>query len=220
MTLHKIIVELRYKKAAHPFTFRSKIFKEITGNLPDRNPVIRESISIEIKDKLAKVIIEPNRWVVSIEKIEGVSEIKEYLEKLNNKLHAAAVWKEAVRIGVRTIWIQGTDQTSSQLISQFKERLFKTNSLISESEDVALPLTLKKGEVRINYIAGPVTKEEIKEKHLDNDSDTLPEAGLLVDIDYLLVKEMEYPKQKFKKFLADALEYSERKAAETNELVL
>lgn len=220
MDLGKIIVELRYKKPAHPFTFRSKIIKQITGSELNNNLQIQEGITIQIRDKKAKLVIEPHRWAVSIEQIGDINDLVEYLQSLYGKIYSAVQWKEGVRIGVRTMWLQEYGESFEQLVSHLKGKIFKESQLINESADIALPLTFYDGESRVNYTTGPMKQDELAGRFENKVASDFPEVSLFLDVDYIARDERVYDKTYFRKILNTAITYATNKAQVTEQELL
>lgn len=213
--LSKIIVELRYKEPAFPFTFRSSIYKKVTGSPPSKEPNIQEGINIRIKDRAAQLLIEPQKWGVDIERVGDVAETQLYLLGLFSRLYNAISWKVGRRIGVRTMWLHKFDGTMAELTSRLKQKNFTDQPIINESTDVAFPLTLSHQGNRINFNLGPVTDEELRNRFFNTQDLDFPSVGLLVDIDYIFLKEGEFNKGLFKKVLNEAVEYARGKAEQS-----
>ncbi len=218
MNLINLIIELRYKNTPESFDFKRKLFQVINDDkMPTNIPPFKEGLSIDIKKKKMKVIIESNRTAVGIELIENINNTTDFVKKFFCKINKEINWNKIDRIGVKTIWAHTTTKPLNKLIAKFKNKFYSNNDLISESEDIALCLTLedKDNNSKINYNSGIIEKNELINRYFNFKDITVPKRCVLVDIDYYKMEEFSYSDETLSSFLDKALNFGEGKANKT-----
>lgn len=219
MELKKFIIELRYKDIASPFNFRASLFANLTGDVPKKEINIQEGLQVFIKDREAKFIVEPRRWGLSVNTISSIEDTKNFAQKIFKKVNSAVHWDKGVRIGVRTIWIEESSKKFSELVDLFKKHLLKDNKFVTDAIDVALPLTMQNGDDKINYLFGPMEKEQLIGTYF-NDLSTTEEknwadVNCVLDFDYFHVGEKKFNEKFFKEFLNNSIDFSSKNAEKT-----
>lgn len=215
--LKKLIVELRFSKAAPALNIWDDLLRSIAGNGEHkaRGFVPQQGAEVKLTDRNALVMIENNRTAISTTKITTKDDLNDFTNNVFQKIISHLKWGDLARIGIRTFWVKKTDHGLSKTIADFKNKFYQTNDLLQSSNDVGVILTLNDDGNRINYSAGPMGEEQLRQQFLSDSQETLPSSCIFVDVDYINLPNQPYNARHFKKNFARALVYAESKAKET-----
>jgi hypothetical protein len=164
MKIYDLVLEVRLLEKI-PFIkgdSRIELIKELGGKSPDIDGDRVHTVEFKPKDKPILIVAQENRYAISLIADNAEVSVKKLKRQIRDiykvldysRLHVA-------RIGVKTVWIEETNQEFNQLVEMFKSSFYNTeNKFISEGEDVAVNLTLKDGTLPVNLLVGPVKADE------------------------------------------------------------
>lgn len=222
MQLKRIVLEVRFKDIARSFNWRAQLAQGITGNAsaPSLESPINEGLEINIAEGKTKVQIQSRRFALVIDDCSDRAEMKMVIDRVMQRVYNAVGWQTMLRIGVRTIWVEEFDGTLDALIRKLRERNFADNAIVNQATDVAVTLTLRDGENSVNYISGPMSKEELATKYSINDDNggVIPDVILVVDSDYSSATETSFSKNKVVNFFEKAVDYGKDIANKTHDV--
>lgn len=221
MNLHKAILELRFESPSPAFNWRGVLFKAITGNKPEKEISLNESMEIRVKDQSAHILIQASSWAISVENIKSQENLIKFLYDFYVKINSVMVWGKGTRIGIRTIWNEPKEIPFSEAKQDLKKRVYNSNVLIDDSDDVALVLSFKDQEYNINYNFGLMEKDQLSETYCEfTNKENLSELNYIIDLDFSLMKDQMFTTKYFKNFLADSFINSEKLISKTKELYI
>lgn len=178
----KAVLEVRYDIMPDLFTYKKRVLQALGLGTADNVASIVENVNIQVKNQFAHVTVEPYRLMITVERCES-KKAQEFIigvyEKLNNLLHLSSV----KQVGYRCMFISESDDKFSDLVNVYKNRFFKDTSLVTQSVDVAIPLTFKVDDFRVNFASGPMEPKEIKERLEYKDIDV--KNSYYVDLDFI-----------------------------------
>jgi len=224
MEILSLIFEVRFEQKASLIVNdkRQTLIELITGNPPKTKPPDAPQMGMALNHKQSKtrVVTEENRLAISVE-FSQIPEVKEQLIKTLDLIYGEIKYKNCsiTRIGMRTKWMSAWNRNFTSLLKSFKEQFFLDNSLLQDSSDVGVALTLADNGFKVNYSAGPMKSEQGK-LHLIFKKRELPHDFVFIDIDrYKESGEIENSIVAIKGFISDSITYGENKAKETVEIL-
>lgn len=190
----------------------------VAGKAPERQSVspISESLQVNLKDENARIIIQAQKMSIFTDSCSDIDVLKKLVSKIVERTSEIG-WDTTLRIGIRTIWLEPSNLNFLELVKSLKEKNYVPNAIVNESIDLAISFTLKDGNNQINFISGPVTREEASLKY-EIEKNTLPEVALAVDLDYFTLNEMKFSEINVAEFVTLALTYSKEKAELTQQI--
>ncbi len=223
MNLIRTVLELRYDKPATQFNFLGNVIQSLGGSPIDAKKIVFQGgVRIKLGDKKSLVVIETQRIAIGIEESVQIDDLITLVCNLCRKVNEQLNWGKISRIGLRTDWIQQVNDFEA-LVASSKTKLFQNNGLIGESTDIALPLTFFDQGNRVNYVYGPMKKEQATAQYLDfkNDEETarIPQSFGMVDIDYIYLPNRPYSRHLVKEFLDKSMVFSKDRAEQTFNLL-
>jgi len=215
---YQTTLEIRYSEPAKQFLVLDAVVKAISDKPIDKKIVVGGSFEITLKDKSAKILIEPQRIALSIEEEKSLAEVSDFVDSILKKIFSQISFPKVLRIGCRTLWLKEYPDTFENLIKKYKDVFYKDVPLITQSSDVAIPLTLEEGGRKINFNSGPMKKEQFMALYSQMKNETsIPEKFIFVDIDFFaaLSSPCNFQKKDILDFVSEAYNYATKKSSET-----
>jgi hypothetical protein len=212
MRLHKLSVELRYQGSGKPFDWKSDLIRAIAGTTKKDHTIDKPAhIHVDIDKKGANILIEDDRWSLALNRIENADASQEFAVEIFNRIQEAIEWKKMTRMGIRTLWLDPVETSFPDLVEKIKLRHFIKGSLAQSAEDLSLAFSLRSGDNKINFLAGPVTDQEVISRYGVDPLDLSP-VMFAVDIDYYSKDKIESEKNFFSEFMKKAISNGESQA--------
>lgn len=216
LILLKTIAEIRYE-IPESLNFRYKIIEKIT-DYSEKLPITTDGINLFIRKKSIGLVVESNRMGVDIFLPRSSRYALDNTVKVYKQINSVLNIQNITRIGFRTFWVVAVDTKMEELIKKFKKSfLCEKNSLVHESTDVAISLTLSKGNKKINYNTGPIGNEQalqllaVDQKNLSQEQvKRIPKVGIFVDYDYYSLENHKFNDTYFLDFMTKAIKTAEK----------
>ncbi|HEY1645381.1 MAG TPA: hypothetical protein VGF75_03260 [Candidatus Saccharimonadales bacterium] len=178
----KAVLEIRYDQMPELFAYKNKVVRALGGTDAEKQASLVENVNIQAKDQFAHISVEPYRLLISVERREP-KKAQEYIlgvyEKVDNLLHLSSV----KQVGYRCMFTEESDDSFKDLVSRQKTAFFKDTAIAADATDVAMPLTLKIDDYRVNFQSGAVKPDELKERLEYKDLNV--KNSYLIDLDFI-----------------------------------
>jgi hypothetical protein len=205
----RTIFEIRFKSAPRQFNMLGTIMRAIGSDTPTTPPQpIDQNFRIVQSDKKTGIFVAPLQLAINIEDGSEPPQAKTRLLQLSEQITGVLSWGPMVRIGLRNQIVLPVGDFE-QLVRRCKERLYTNNDLLSHSVDVALPLTLVEGDLRVNFIFGPMRDEELRQRQFEFQTEFPPACGF-VDVDSFRVLDRTFSTSFVKEFLTRGFACTEK----------
>ena len=116
-------------------------------------------------------------------------------------------------MGARSIWVKQYNNSFTSLLDIYKKSFYRQCSLVKNSQDVAVCLTLKFQNDKVNFTTAPINKKQLASQVL-RFKRNLHHDYALVDIDRF-TDNFKNEQKKITKFLRESLSFAQEKATET-----
>lgn len=174
----KTILEIHYKELPEIFAYKKRILGKLVGdNVDDQvdDHTFTEDIRLEIENQKAIVLVQSHRTMIAVENNDAET-AHALVQELYKKIWDILKISDVNRISYRSLFIKPSTLKFDDLVLLHKNAFFKETSLLQESQDVGLPLTFNADGYRIDFMTGPMTKNELRHTRLDYDNDALPDT--------------------------------------------
>jgi hypothetical protein len=204
MRLIKAILEARYTQIPDGISDVAKLYQAVKGDAADEsNPAFIANF-ID-KDNKSAVVVASSFTNLSVEG-DNAEQVLGKIASLFENLSKTIKYKTADRLALRTSYVQPFQGEFDSLVQSYKELYFTDNQLAKDAIDVGIVLTTKFKDYHINYNAGPMKKDDVKERQIINfECDELPEVYKYVDLDFYLT-DFKFSTTKVAKFLKETHE--------------
>ncbi|MBI1803589.1 MAG: hypothetical protein HY033_02000 [Ignavibacteriae bacterium] len=211
------ILEIRYENPAKQFNFLRGLIQAIGGTPKTGNELqIIQKVRIPINNRRISIHLEATRYAINIEEQLEEKELGKILLDLSEKINSQLQWGTALRIGLRMMWTKEVSDFE-KLVNLSKQKLFSDNSLVNESIDVAVPLTLLDGENRINYNYGAMKREELSIQGFEFET-TMKDVSdffAFIDVDYFALPNRTFSASYLRGFIGKAIPVAQKKLLTT-----
>ncbi len=178
----KAILEIRYEQMPELFAYKNKVVRALGGSDAEKQASLVENVNIRAENQFAHISVEPYRLLITVERRES-KKAQEYIlgvyEKIDNLLHLSSV----KQVGYRCIFIEESDDKFNDLVARQRAAFYRSTSLTDDATDVAMPLTFKIGDYRVNFLGGPVKPNELKDRLEYKDIEA--KNSFLIDLDFI-----------------------------------
>lgn len=220
MELIKFIVELRYKKPHKLFTVYDELYTALVGReATEKAPVLTPGFGLTVEDKSMRILVDPERTVVDLEYVPNVGYCLDTLAHIFRRINELAPLPLIARMGTRNFWIKPTQMELGQLVLRYKEKFLKQFPLVENAVDVRFAFVLEDEDYRANISFGPIEKATLQHI-LFSKPPQLPEVLSLLDVDYFILKELEYSEKELRDFIRRAYNFALRKSADVETLIM
>lgn len=216
MKLAKSILEIKFSDVPELFSYKAKILKALNVSVPKNQAYITENVDIKVEDQFAHIYVTSNLIGLTIERASNKVASQFFISVLT-KLEPLFRLSKSKQTGYRVIYYEDTELSFPDLVQVYKENYLKDNSLISDSVDVALPLTFKINNSRVNFMSGPMEKEQfvagLEYPNLDS------EKVHFLDLDFIN-SDVDYSIEAISNFIKSTQKEHEKIIAKVEELVI
>jgi hypothetical protein len=166
MKLLSLTLEIRYKNNIQLIEVndpRQKFIESITDIKVLPPPELSQGVQHnDIKTK-SFVAAEPSRLAIVCEQ-DNEDKAQERILNILKEAYARFKYKDAqiARVGVKSIWVETWNNNFTSLVKAYKEKFYQQNELLTESDDVAVNLTLKDDGCKVNFVSGAMKPEQGK----------------------------------------------------------
>lgn len=202
----RFIFEIRFTEPSRRYDFTFGVAKALGHELP--HVAGGQAVRIVPKDRRISITVEVARFAINIEEPLKYKEVESLILDNLFRLQSTMQWNKFSRIGYRTSSVKSVNDFED-LVSLSKKKLFQDNSLVSSASDVALPLTLRDENKKINFSYGPMRKEELSRFGFEFQIDS-PDAFAYVDLDYFSTEEHGLSSNYVKSFLQSGNKFTNK----------
>lgn len=156
----KAILELRYSQLPTVYDYKRKILESLTAKPQKTTKALVEGIDLRISENKARIIVESNRIVVNIEQT-NLAKAQDFFMTIYDRADKFLHFSHIDQIGYRSLYVDDQTQPFNRLVDKYKLAFYKDSPLVIEANDVGIPLTYKTDDTRINFMSGPMLKEQL-----------------------------------------------------------
>ncbi len=214
MDLIKFFVELRYSESHKLFRVYEQLYTSLAGkSTPEKQPIVLPGFGLHVQERKMRVLVDPERSVVDLEYVPNTGYCLDTVVQGFRRINELAPLPPLARLGARSWWIKPSPITFEQLVSKYKEKLFKSSFLSENSVDIGVSFILKHQECKANINFGPMEMAQIRDM-LFSKPENMPPVLTFLDIDYYLVtrKGSEFSEKEVRDFTKNALDFAKQQS--------
>lgn len=212
MNLKQVIVELRHAEPLKIFKPYEEIYNYLTGKqLPDK-PTSLPGFELNVAEKKMRIVVEPKRTAIVLGDPPNRGYCIDNTLGVIKKISELTEIPELIRLGIRGFWIQESKTPFKELVSAFKERVYKPSEIVEEAVDFGTSFTLDAGneyKAQVNF--GPMELSQLKTM-FSFELSNLPEIVAFLDLDYYIAKKkaFKYSATDLRAFIEQGLDYTDK----------
>jgi len=214
MDLLQVIVELRHHEPLKLFRPYEELFRSLTGKeLPEKEGVLPlPGFELNIGERKMRVVIDPARTAVVLGYVPNIGYYIDNVMATFNKISELVKLPPLTRLGIRSYWVEKADVNFTELVSLYKERLYKPNSIVEQSTDIGTTFTLSGNENTATVAFGPMELSQLRGRLLFPPPE-LPDVVTFLDVDYYSKPEpLEVTARMLHDFVNAGLNYAENQS--------
>ncbi len=212
MELLQVVVELRHSQPLKLFRPYEELFRSLTGKeLPEKEGALPlPGFELNIGEKKMQVVVDPVRTAVVLGYVPNIGYCVDNVMATFNKIGELIKLPPLTRLGIRSYWIEKADVSFTQLVSLYKEILYKPNSIVAQSTDIGTTFTLADDGNTVSVAFGPMELSQLK-GILRFQPPELPDVVTFLDVDYYSKpKPPEITTRMLRDFVSAGLNYAEK----------
>jgi len=163
MKLLSIIFAIDFVKSQNLVLEKNKadFLKFLSQGSFDTNKLPQLGLDINDEKTRTKVILNEEKIAIAVEH-DNIENAKQRLTEVLTYIYDHYSYSEKIisRIGLRTQWQEEWPSSFTKLVTKYKEIFYKKNIIVDSSIDVAVNLTLSDGSYRVNFVTGPMKKDQ------------------------------------------------------------
>jgi len=214
MNLLQVVVELRHHEPLKLFRPYEELFCSLTGKeLPEKERTLPlPGFELNIGERKMRVVIDPARTAVVLGYVPNIGYCIDNVMATFNKIGELVKLPLLTRLGIRSYWIEKADVNFTELVSLYKEILYKPNIVVEQSTDINTTFTLSDNKNTATVAFGPMELSQLKGMLLFPSSE-LPDVVTFLDVDYYLKPEpLEVTARMLHDFANAGLNYAEKQS--------
>jgi len=221
MDLIKFFVELRYSQSHKLFRVYDELYSSLVGKEPsEKVPTVLPGFGLHVRERKMRVLVDPERSVVDLEYVPNPGYCLDTIVQSFRKINELAPLPSLARLGARSYWIKPSSIDFEQLVSRYKEKLFRGSRFVEESVDIGVSFVFNDEDYKVNVTFGPMEMTQLRGM-LFSKPDDLPSVLTFLDVDYSLKSEgLELSERELRDFTRRALDFAKRESEEVEALLV
>ncbi len=208
MDLLQVIIELRHSEPLRLFRPYEELYRSLTEKELPEKEIPLPGFQLNISEKRMLVRVDPKHTAIILGDVPNVGYCIDNTIAVFRKISDLVKLPPLVRLGARSYWIQESELDFRELVSVYKQIIYKPSSIIEESIDVGASFILKDGKYAANVAFGPMELSQLETKFTFKPP-KLPKVATFLDVDYyLLMEKTEVTERMLRDFVNAGLNYA------------
>lgn len=209
MDLLQLIVELRHSEPLKLFRPYEELYRSLTDKELPETQIPLPGFELTISEKRMRVIVNPKHTAIVLGDVPNIGYCTDNVMGVFRKINDLVKLPPLVRLGARSYWVQESRLDFKELVSAYKQTIYKPSSIAEDSIDVGASFILKDGKYAVNVAFGPMELLQLKTMFVFGPA-KLPEVVSFLDVDYYLVMEKtEVAEKMLRDFVVAGLKYAD-----------
>jgi len=208
MQLLQVIIELRHGQPLKLFRPYEELYRSLTEKELPEKEIPLPGFELRISEKRMLVRVDPNHTAIFLGHVPNIGYCVDNIRGVFRKISDLVKLPPLIRLGARSYWIQESKLEFKELVSNYKQIIYKPSNIIEESIDVGASFKLQDGKYTANLAFGPMQQAQLKTM-LVFQPDKLPQVLSFLDVDYyLLMEKTEVTERSLQDFVNAGLNYA------------
>jgi len=208
MNLLQVIVEVRHSTPLKLFRPYEELYRSLTGKeLPEKQSPL-PGFELTVSEKQMRIIVDPRRTAIALGDIPNIGYCVDNIMTVFRRISEFAKLPPLSRIGERSYWVKESKLDFDELVSAYKEKIYKPINIAGEAIDVGTSFILASGEYKANLTFGPMESPQLESQFVFKPP-KLPEVAMFLDVDYSLnMEQKEITERMLRDFVNTGLNYA------------
>jgi hypothetical protein len=208
MDLMQVIIELRHSEPLRLFRPYEELYRSLTEKELPEKEILLPGFQLNISEKRMQVVVDPRHTAIVLGDVPNIGYCIDNIIGVFRKISDLVKIPPLVRLGARSYWIQESGLDFKELVSTYKQIIYKPSSIVEDSIDVGASFILRNGECTANIAFGPMELSQLKTMFAFEPA-KLPKVVSFLDLDYYLVMEQtEVTEKMLRDFVNAGLNYA------------
>jgi len=220
MDLLQLIVELRHAEPLKLFRPYEELYRSLTDKELSEKQIPLPGFELKISEKRMQVVVDPRHTAIVLGHVPNIGYCIDNIRGVFRKISDLVSLPPLVRLGARSYWIQESELDFKELVSIYKQIIYKPSSIVEESIDVGASFILKDGKYAANVAFGPMELSQLKTRFVFEPA-KLPKVVSFLDVDYyLLMEKTEVTERMLRDFVNAGLNYTSEQSRRLMSILL
>ncbi len=188
MDLLQVIIELRHSEPLRLFRPYEELYRSLTEKELPEKEIPLPGFQLTISEKRMRVVVDPRHTAIVLGEVPNIGYCVDNIMGVFRKISDLVKLPPLVRLGARSYWIQESEVNFSELVTTYKQIIYKPSSIAEQSMDVGASFILKDGKYAAQVRFGPMELSQL-ETIFAFKPPKLPKVATFLDVDYYLVME-------------------------------
>lgn len=198
------------------------LINELGANLVKSNEEKRDfskGLRIDFSDVKGFIGFNEKELVFQVEEVMKVKDFKKSALNIIEVCYSFLKF-DVDSVFLDNLWVKKVDDFDV-LVSKIKNKFFKNNSLIQGAADVAVPLTFYDGDNRIDFLFGPMRRDEFLARFASDkrSKKEVPDFMAVISTRYVYSENFSYSVTSLDKFIRSSIEYNKLKVESTLDIL-
>lgn len=216
MNLVKVTCELRYAKRMKILDNYETIYEEL---LKQEAKVaenwLAPGLRLDDNERKRVMVIDRNRNIIDVEQPPNIGFCKDMIMQFFHSVDEKFSIPEIARWGLRSTWINEYQGEFSELLNEYKKKIFGNFAIVQKADDVGTTFDYDiEDKVKLSVTTGPMKWQQLKEQFLKFEMEEKPQVFMYVSVDMGDTKSNSYSRKYLNEFVIRAMNEGEKIANE------
>lgn len=212
MNLLQVIVELRHSMPLKLFRPYEELFHSLTGKELSEKETPLPGFELNVSEKRMRIIVDPRRTAIVLGDVPNIGYCIDNIMAVFRKISDLVKLPPLSRLGERSYWVEESQLNFDELVSVYKNKIYKPTDIMRESIDIGVSFTLASGECKAGIAFGPMELTQLESMFVFKPPN-LPKVATFLDIDYYLkLEHKEVAERMLRDFVISGLNYAQEQS--------
>jgi hypothetical protein len=219
MNLLQVIVELRHSTPLKLFSPYEELYRSLTGKELAEKQVPLPGFELTISEKQMRIVVDPRHTSILLGDIPNIGYCIDNIMAVFKKIDDLVTFPPLSRLGKRSFWIEESQLNFDELVSAYKNKIYKPTDIMRESIDIGVSYILASGEYKAQIAFGPMELTQLESVFVFKPP-KLPKVATFLDVDYYLkLEQKEVTERMLRDFVTSGLDYANEQSAKLRGLI-
>jgi len=212
MNLLQVIVELRHSMPLKLFRPYEELFHSLTGKELSEKETPLPGFELTVSEKRMRIVVDPRRTAIVLGDVPNIGYCIDNIMAVFRKISDLVKLPPLSRLGEKSYWIEESQLNFDELVSVYKNKVYKSTDIMRESIDIGISFILASGECKAEMAFGPMELTQLESMFVFKPPN-LPKVATFLDIDYYLkLEQKEVTERMLRDFVTSGLNYAQEQS--------
>ena len=213
MNLLQVVVELRHSTPLKLFRPYEELFRSLTGKELSEKETPLPGFELTVSEKRMRIIVDPRRTAIVLGDVPNIGYCIDNVMAVFRKIGDFVKIPPLSRLGERSYWVKESQLNFNELVSVYKNKIYKPTDIMRESIDIGASFILAPGECKAEIAFGPMELSQLESMFVFKPP-KLPKVATFLDVDYYLkIEQKELTEGILRDFVISGLNCAQEQSA-------